>query len=260
MQTTAGFLDEDKLYRLTGVIDFTRDGHKTAAQWRAHGTHVMDLACGYDPSQNRRDRPIVAVQLPWRSTADTSGSRLDPFVLDGIRYILDRADRIAIARGCGLLPVVINFSYGTIAGPHDGTSALEAAIDEILATRKQIPPTRRSRWSIPSGNSHLSRAHAQMSFPNLNDDADMRWRVLPDDRTSSFLEIWLPPRTGADRMELTVTPSGGGPARRLGELVDGAGLVWQPDGQPLCWVIYQFAPGAESEGQVLRRAAPHGVS
>lgn len=240
--TTAGFLDEDKLYRLTGVIDFTRDGHKAAAQRRAHGTTVTDLACGDDPSKDRRDRPIVCVQLPWRTTADTSGSRLDPFVLDGIRYILDRADKIAIERGCGPLPVVINFSYGTIAGPHDGTSVLETGIDEIVATRKQGPTGVPLEVVIPSGNSHLSRAHAQMAFPSVNDVETTRWRVLPDDRTSSFVEIWLPARTGAARMALTVTPPGGQTSPPLGELVNGAGFVWQPQGQPLCWVLYQFAP------------------
>jgi hypothetical protein len=254
--TTAGILDEDKLYRLTGVVDFTRDGHKTAAQRRAHGTHVMDLACGDDPSKDRRDRPIVCVQLPWRSTADTSGSRLDPFVLDGIRYILDRADRIAIQRGCGPLPVVINFSYGIIAGPHDGTSALEAAIDEIVATRKQGSTSAALEVVLPSGNSHLTRAHAQMSFPNTNDVVNMRWRVLPDDRTSSFLEIWLPPRTGAARMVLTVTPPGGQTSPPLGELVDGEGFVWQPHGQPLCWVIYQFAPAPSPRGRFFVALLP----
>ena len=31
------------------------------------------------------------------------------------------------------IPVVINLSHGTIAGPHDGTSHLECAIDDIVA-------------------------------------------------------------------------------------------------------------------------------
>jgi hypothetical protein len=249
--TTAGFLDEDKLYRLTGVVDFTRDGHKAVARRAAHGTHVLDLACGFDPSDNRQDRPIVCVQLPWRTTADTSGSRLDPFVLDGIRYILDRADRIAAQRNCGPLPVVINFSYGFIAGPHDGTSALEAAIDEIVAKRKQVSTNPPLEIVMPSGNSHLVRARAQVSHPNLTDVVDLSWRLLPDDRTSSFLEIWLPYRPGGigpTRMHLTITPPGGPTSPQLGEL-DGSGFAWQPHGQSLCWMIYQFVPAPTSRGR-----------
>jgi hypothetical protein len=256
--TTAGVLDEDKLYRLTGVVDFTRDGHKAVARRAAHGTHVVDLAGGFDPRKNRRDRPIVCVQLPWRTTADTSGSRLDPFVLDGIWYILDRADRIALQRGCGPLPVVINFSYGLIAGPHDGTSALEAAIDEVVAARKLVATNPPLEVILPSGNSHLRRAHAKVSFPNPTDKLDMSWRVLPDDRTSSFLEIWLPHRpggAGATRMALTVTPPGGVTSPLLGEL-DGAGFVWQPHGQPLCWMLYRLVPAPTSRGRFLVALLP----
>lgn len=252
----AGFLDEDRLYRHTGVIDFTRDGHKTAAQRRAHGAHVMDLACGYDPQEDRKDRPIVGVQLPWRTTADTSGSRLDPHVLNGIRYILDRADRIAMERSCGPLPVVINFSYGTVAGPHDGTSALEAAIDEIVATRKMGSASAPMEVVMPCGNSHLARGHSEMAFPKRNDAKSMCWRVLPDDRTSSFLEIWLPPRTGAARMELTVTPPGGDTSPPLGELADGVGFAWRPHGRTLCWMLYQFAPAPSPRGRFLVALLP----
>ena len=57
-------LQEDLVYRAAGLLDYTRPDHKAAA-WRVtHGTHVMDAACGYDPSDNRLDRPIACVQLP----------------------------------------------------------------------------------------------------------------------------------------------------------------------------------------------------
>jgi hypothetical protein len=247
--TTDGFLDEDKLYRLTGVVDFTRDGHKAVARRAVHGTHVLDLACGFEPSDKRGDRPIVCVQLPWRTTADTSGARLEPFVTDGIRYILARADRIAEQRNCGPLPVVINFSYGIIAGPHDGKSALEDAIDRILAARKG----RRSlEIVIPSGNSHLVRAHTEVSLAarpsrprargaHSRDAIELAWRVLPDDRTSSFLEVWLPPFPAdrTRRIEITITPPGGPASPPLGDEEDGKGWEWKPGNDVLCWVVYQ---------------------
>jgi hypothetical protein len=126
--THGGVVDEDELYRHTGLIDFQREGHNSAAWRNAHGTHVMDLAAGYDMDAACDDRPLVVVQLPARVTADTSGGDLGYYAAYAIQYILDRARKIGPT-----LPVVINFSYGRIAGPHDGTSLLEQVIDAQIA-------------------------------------------------------------------------------------------------------------------------------
>ena len=67
--------------------------------------------------------------MPTVTVADTSGLGLEYYVLDGIDYILGRAQDIAQERECGELPVVINFSSGILAGPRDGTHPLELAIE-----------------------------------------------------------------------------------------------------------------------------------
>ena len=201
--TRAGVIDEDEVYRLAGLIDFRREGHKSAA-WRiAHGTHVMDLACGYDSQNPPDDRPIVCVQLPIRVTADTSGARLFPYAHHAMKYILRRADQIAAGRGYDHLPVVINMSYGNFAGPHDGTARLEAAMDDLIqkSAKRGIP----LRIVIPAGNSYLLRTHGQFSFKRKNDVARLDWRVLPDGRTPSYLEIWLPLSAGSAPSRLAVT-------------------------------------------------------
>jgi hypothetical protein len=179
-------VDEDILYRrAAGHL-----GHhwlRSVSKRVAHGTHVMDLACGYGlTDEGRKRRPIVCVQLPDATTADTSGENLDAYALDGIRYILDRADAIARQQDWASLPVVINFSFGNVAGPHDGTSELEEAIDELIDAHPNLNVV------IPSGNSHLGRLHAEFAFDGPGQPVDLHWRVLPDDRTPSFLEIWLP--------------------------------------------------------------------
>lgn len=213
--TPAGVVDEDEFYVRAGLIDIRRDEHKSAAWRAAHGTHVMDLACGADPQTVGDERPIVVVQLPTAVTADTSGAALPGYAYDAMEYIIARAKDIAT--GTGLLPVVINLSYGLIAGPHDGTGPLprdgtgplEPAIDYLVTRSKDegFP----LRVVLPAGNSHLSRCHAQVS---LGEDEVklLRWRVQPDDQTPSFLEIWMPCRTGGggeSRLELTVTsPTG----------------------------------------------------
>ena len=198
--TIAGAVEEDLVYRKAHLVDFQNIGHKSAA-WRiAHGTHVMDLACGFDPLPPRDDRPIVCVQLPIRVTADTSGASLFTYVLDAMWFILIRASQIP---GAANAPVVINLSYGRLAGPHDGTADLELAIEALVALSGG-----RLHVVLPAGNSYLSRTHAQVTFAADNDARELYWRVLPDDQTPSFVELWLPKRnftSFASRLDVTIT-------------------------------------------------------
>src|SRR5207237_8947118 len=123
--THAGLGDEDEVYR--------KAGQKLAGRRAAHGTHVMDIACGLDPQDATATSPyLIGVQLPKWVTEETSGALLTPLVTAAIDYILNRADLIAADENTGPIPAVINLSYGTIAGPHDGTGALEAAIDQRI--------------------------------------------------------------------------------------------------------------------------------
>jgi len=205
---TASKGDEDLLYRAAGLTDFRVEGHKSAAWIAAHGTHVMDLACGEDPAKNRQDRPIVCVQLPEAVTADENPGDLSLWIALGIDFIVARAQAIAVARGSGPLPVVINLSYGLLADPHDGTSVLEAYIEDKIAECQTLGFA--LRVVLPAGNSYLSRIHARMSFARAGQSATLPWRTLPDDRTPSFLEIWLPaPQPTQSRLTLQVTsPTG----------------------------------------------------
>jgi hypothetical protein len=253
--TRGGVVDEDELYRRAGLIDFRQEGHKTAAWRLAHGTHVMDLACGFDPQLDRDDRPIVCVQLPARVTADTSGANLTPYSTGAIDYILDRADRIAAARGTGRLPVVINFSYGKLAGPHDGTSALEAFIDRRIAQRKALGSS--LEVVLPAGNSHLSRCHAPVAFASTN-QVSLDWRVLPDDRTPSVMEIWLPWRAGGpgpSRVTLRVRPPRGPLSPPIGE-TPGPVLQWRPGGKVVCEIKYVFETLPTDRGMFLIELQP----
>lgn len=198
-------VDEDELYRLAGYLDQRKPGHKSIARRAAHGTHVMDLACGAGQRPAAGTRPIVAVQLPTETTADTSGATLGPQVFNGLAYIIDRADAIASDAGSGQLPVVVNVSYGLIAGPHDGSSLLEEAIDELLESCNHDDDKAPVRVVLPAGNNFLSRCHAGFSIP-AGGTHELRWRVQPDDWTESHVEIWLP--TGADVMVTVIAPDG----------------------------------------------------
>lgn len=234
----AHMVDEDPLYREARLIDFRRDRHQSAA-WRiSHGTHVMDVACGADPSQSCNDRPIICVQLPISVTADTSGGHLFKYVVDAIWYILDRASKIPGAAHC---PVVINLSYGRLEGPHDGTSDIELAIEIIVALIWRFRRVR-LRVILPAGNSYLSRTHAEIKFATAAEVVTLPWRVLPDDQTPSFLEIWLPARpsgSSSNRIELTITAPTG-----ESHTIDEAGLPvqWTGGGPVYAEARYYVSP------------------
>jgi hypothetical protein len=269
----SGIVDEDTLYR-RAAGQLGDHWLRSVSRRVAHGTHVMDVACGYDlDHEDRRKRPIVCVQLPAATTADTSGENLDAYALDGIRYVLDRADAIARQQDCASLPVVINFSYGNVAGPHDGTSDLEEAIDELIKARPNLNVV------IPSGNSHLGRLHAERAFDRPGQTVDLHWRVLPDDRTPSFLEIWLPleawlpgvkpedknprlqaqvdPAKRTSPVHLRITDPGHSAEGELKGAAPGEGLRLLADnGDVLCEARYHFIGAPTNRGMFLIALQP----
>ncbi|MEH6631748.1 MAG: hypothetical protein V7776_13010 [Halopseudomonas aestusnigri] len=214
---TQGSTDEAALNRALGLTDSKRVMPNSLDNKAAHGSHVLDLAAGADydqhaPEELEEDR-IITVQVPAAVTWDTSGMGLDMFILSGVHYILERADHIAPG-----LPVVINFSYGVFGGPHDGTALLEKAIDEIVAARNErIAPT---SVVLPAGNHYLERSHAVVAEENFLEEpagsCDLPWRVQPNDRTSSYLEIWMPKENYDEGdVEVEVIPPGGIASQKL---------------------------------------------
>jgi hypothetical protein len=160
-------------------------------------------------------------------------------VLDGLMYILARCHEAA--------PVVVNISWGTLASPHDGSSVLEAAMDQIIdlmGGRLQI--------TVPAGNAYQSRTHANATLAPGAEET-LHWRIQPDDRTQSFLEIWLP--EGADGVQIAVTPPGQSqplPALRPGQ--SGQSGLWTgghtsgAKAKPLCALIYPERTALGTQG------------
>lgn len=180
--TWSGIVDEEMVYRELG--------QKLAARRLKHGTHVMDIACGLDVSEVRANSPyLIGVQLPGWVTRDSSGGLLTPAALDALHFILNRADQIASDENTATLQVVANLSYGIIAGPHDGSSLLERAIDQLIASR--ATPL---RMVFPVGNYHLLRCHASFDLA-AGASRKLRWRIQPDDKAESRLDVWLPELT-----------------------------------------------------------------
>lgn len=209
----AGVVDEDAVYRATGQAQ--------VADRARHGTHVMDLAAGADPDVEPDAPAIVAVQLPAAVTDDPSGRLLAPQLYDALRYVVDRADRIAEASGAtSPLPVAVTVSYGLYGGPHDGSSLLESAIDDLVRTRETVVGAPLA-VVVAAGNSALARCHAQLTL-QPGDTRTLRWRVPPDSGTDAFVELWMGHvgTPSATSVRVRLLPPGGVPRALEVGLVD----------------------------------------
>ncbi|WP_332775448.1 hypothetical protein [Polaromonas sp.] len=250
--TYNGMVDEGAVYTHFELRDLQKNVN--------HGTHVMDLACGprtllaqfagapphpdappsWDLANDDASRhDNVTVQLDWSNVTDTSGGSMNVSVMDGLMYILSRCAPSA--------KLAVNLSWGTLAGPHDGSSALEAAMDQLIELKNG-----KLQIIVPAGNSYQSRTHANATL-SKGQHVTLHWRGQPDDSTQSFLEIWLP--QGAHGVTVQITPPGR-PA--LPALAWGKSGMWTNGGaHPLCAVIYPQSVATGAHGTcALVAAAP----
>ncbi len=202
-------LDEEAFNHAAGLVDLAATrGQRELNYDVAHGTHVADLASGFDIASEDvteaqlQKRPLIAVGLPNRFGIGSSGNYLEYYVIHAIERIIDLADALwkrgyeaehdpAKAKG---FAIVINLSYGLQAGPKDGTMALEqylsAKVHERLA----------NGWSplrlvLPAGNTNLEKGNAlaRISSDHLaqqGNEFQLDWRLVPEDQTANFLEVW----------------------------------------------------------------------
>jgi hypothetical protein len=245
--TYNGLVDESAVYVALELSTLGRKMPKREHFFRAldtsvsHGTHVMDLAAGprtplaqmanvpptFDapPSWALADddasrAALIAVQLDYDTVRDTSGGSMNVHVLDGLMYVLSRCADDA--------KVTANISFGTLAGPHDGTSLLEAAMDELIGLLQG-----RLQIALAAGNGYQLRTHANATLQK-NEQVALHWRSLPDDSTQSFVEIWV--EEDRDGLEIAITPPG---RAALPPLKFGESRMWTGGGkQPLCALIY----------------------
>ena len=254
--TTNDLVDEDLVYRKAGVLDFASSEHKSLARRAAHGTHVLDTATG-PISGCRPGWPIVCVQLPSAVTADTSGALLTQWALEGVWYILLQSLAIASQAGTRPMPVVINLSYGFTAGSHDGGHPLERALQKTVAVWERIvgAPV---RVVLPAGNNLQSRLHARMSFDG-SQVVELPWRIHPDDRTASHVEIWLPRRPSQAPCPVRVSVRPPGSTVAAGPPIGGPGTTTselKAEGQVLCQLNYGHTGEPDGRGVVRISVAP----
>jgi hypothetical protein len=105
--------------------------------------------------------------------------------------------------------MVINISLGSLAGPGDRHAFLADWMRHEIARHDRICGGARLRLVIAYGNARLSRLVARDEL-RLSHPMELIWRVLPDDHTSSHLELRTDAAMIPGLQVSLVPPSGSG--------------------------------------------------
>lgn len=184
-------------------IDADDDGNGT------HGTHVMDIAAGtpnVGPGGVAPDTELVFVHLAALSWG--------PRHIASSVCLLEAVD--FIARVAGEKPWVINLSLGSHAGPHDGSTLVELALDAVVTSGP-------GRVIVQSCGNYGKRPVHAAGRLEAGRRRRLRWHVDPSDQTPNEIELWY---RGGDSIAMNlIAPDGRTIARALpeshGTIVDG---------------------------------------
>ena len=257
-----GLVDEEAIYRASGIVDFAAADENPTALGRSHGTHVLDLAAGCDPDDRaeaglRARNPIIAVQLPPQIVARTNGLGTACYARLAIDYIVERARLLSRKAGLsGTLPVVINFSFGDIAGRHDGMDPFEIYVDKLWDPDASGDRPVKA-VILPAGNSFLARSHAVAKTDDvIADGRDLTFRIQPGNKAATFVQVWLPvlpppdaPDPGGagqamphphDRLDVQLTPPIGKQSPHTHRLPPDSFLEYAADGQLIARIYRQI--------------------
>ena len=219
-----------------------------------HGTHVTDVACGFDPDDPEgRRRPILAVQLPSAVVGDTSGFQMVSYAIEALWAIFKWAD----ALGPGL-PLVVNFSFGFSAGSKDGSHPLEKEMDRLITARRLAGG--RTFIVLPSGNNYESRDSARIELAK-GENEHIDWHISPDDRTPSYLEIYCNATTGLKNATTGLkigieSPGGGKPLAVSSPLPNTTHLLEQVYGKPIAMLHVTRASNQARGVRIVLVVAP----
>jgi hypothetical protein len=178
-----------------------------------HATHVLDTLAGLPARRSNpanakpveldaaANAPLVLVSVPQSLEGQTTGAACVAQILDALHHILSEAEALAPQAA-----VVVNISLGALAGPHDSTSALEQAIDDLMRKRPQLLVV------FAAGNNGGDLLNDPSSGTNAAGtlapgcSAQLTWRLQPGDPTDSFLELWWAATPSASQKQSQAQP------------------------------------------------------
>lgn len=189
-------LDQDGFNREAHLVNYRdRAGLRGLARGSAHGTHVLGLAGGADPMRDAMFSEkvfMLVVNLPGYEAYGEGGAFLDEYLSYGLRWIAEmHADIVANAGHKVACPLVTNISFGKQAGARDERQEFARAIDTLNAQSNAAPLS----IVMPAGNDNQQQVHRSQDLgpsgtKGGGDEDVIEWRILPDDETSNFVEIW----------------------------------------------------------------------
>lgn len=239
-------LDEEQFYRYAGLFEASETEFSSTALSQSHGAHVTGLAAGYPMDVAPEDRPILCALLPSLVTQDSTGQNLMPSLALALKRLTKQASRFVLPDGTRP-PVVFNFSYGNFSGPHDGTSAIEHEFERYFGREGD----QLRRLVLPEGNGNQSRTHGKIRFDTGPRYFDLL--VQPDDRTSSFVEMWLPFAGAEPTVNLvgvTVTAPVGKPSGPVTVSGDYDQVLCDRNGVEVARLSYRFASWPTQRGVI----------
>ena len=173
----------------------------------AHGQHVCDIAVGNGGGGGlvglAPEAAVALVHLNQKGTGGLATLGDSCRLLEAIHWLFSLA---------GDRPCVVNCSLGRHGGPHDSTSLLEMALDEMLGGTT-------GRGVVLSGGNYFAKpVHARHQL-GRGDTAVLRMVVDEEDRTGNELEVWY---GGDDELAVQVESPAGetSPWIALGERLD----------------------------------------
>jgi len=184
-------LHEEDGYRRIGAIDQLMPTPQRLLRQATHGSAVLGLAAGTAEDKHL----LMGVNFPPTAVQDTSGTLLPFFILLGICFSLQQSQRLAKqlklaapARFADVsIPVVINLSYGVLAGPKNGSGILENVMEQLSGmVPKSIPGITTIKFVLPMGNGRQSQTASRLAGQTRS----LTLRLIPDDKTPSFVEVW----------------------------------------------------------------------
>src|ERR1051325_1197129 len=161
----------------------------------AHGTFVLDIAAGNGMATKlpgvAPQADIIFVELKQGAASEPGSLGDSRRLLDAVKYIFDKADKLKRSG-------VVNVSLNANGGPHDGSTPVERAFDELLRSDGRA-------IVVAAGNTLTQGGHASGTV-NHEQPRVLHWVITANDKTDNKLEVWY---GGAHRLEVTlITPEG----------------------------------------------------
>jgi hypothetical protein len=238
---TSGSVDEAECYRSLGYMSAFRS--------YAHGSHSLGMilqGARYDALADMQFlsgdgandiSDFVFVQLPRDVIAvPFTGARYRS-ILDGILWITKQALTDE--------SIVVNVPYGSLLGPHDGSTIFARALDALIFDFEK-GKKRTLEVIFASGNSYKSGQHWSVDEIQAGALSKMTLRLAPSSEMPTFVEIWLPDKAEAT---FSVTNPAGVPV--LESITAKTSAAWPSVTDPQCTII-RTGWGENSECILLR--------